>query len=227
MRLPLRLICFLPSLLQAQPPNELVPAGALCEVVPALFGKTVLPYDQQDASELKTALKKALALINAQGIEADRVNEVGNVVENHVLAALLAAGFEAHRPIARSGKQRSAGYPDLEAHFGGEAFYFEIKTYHPETEHSTQRTFYLSPSEDPKVTHAAFHLLIAFAMEPTGEKKRYRAKSVKLVDLHNLPVKRKIEYNASNQELYGREEATVLELCPEEIAIEPESAQNR
>lgn len=128
---------------------------------------------------------------------------MGNAVEPLVIAALESAGFAADRPTAVSGKQRSAGYPDLEASRAGCFFYFEIKTYNPRTENSTQRTFYLSPSDDPKVTHAAFHLLIAFAIEPSEDGKYY-AKSAQLVDLNDLPVKLKIEYNASNRDLYQR-----------------------
>lgn len=192
------------------------PASApLHEIIPVLYGEDVLPYSGEDKEALKIALTRALAAINAKGIEARRVNEVGNAVESYVVDALEAAGFAADRPRARSGRQRSVGYPDIEASREGHAFYFEIKTYHPRTEESTQRTFYLSPSTDPKVTHAAFHLAVAFAMEPDGDQ-HYYAKSVKLVDLHDLPVKLKIEYNASNRDLYNKSAETLIIEIPAE-----------
>lgn len=184
------------------PAFEPPPPGLLREVIPALFGPEVLRYDGAQAPALKQALEESLRLINARGLSARRVNEIGNAVEPLILEALLSAGFSASRPTALSGQQRSAGYPDLEAKRGEDAFYFEIKTYHPRTEDSSQRTFYMSPARDPKVTHAAFHLLIGYAIEP-AEDGTYYAKSVRLVDLSDLPVKLKIEYNASNRELYS------------------------
>jgi hypothetical protein len=197
----------------ASPPY---PATApLHEIIPVLYNAAVEVYAGEEKAALEAALKTALAAINEHGVEARRVNEVGNVVEGFVLTALREAGFAADRPTARSGRQRAAGYPDLEASRQGHAFYFEIKTYHPRTETSSQRTFYLSPSEDPKVTHPAFHLAIAFAMEPVGEN-HYVARSVKLVDLYDLPVKLKIEYNASNRDLYKKTAGTLLLEIPAE-----------
>jgi len=186
-------------------------AAPLHEVIQQLYGETVLPYDRSQSEWLEVALEDALERINAEGVTAPRVNEVGNAVEDVVCEALRRAGFEADRPMTRSGHRRAAGYPDIEASRGEDAFYFEIKTYHPSTEDSSQRTFYLSPSDDPKVTHPAFHLVIAFAMEER-EPDRYFARRVRVVDLHDLPVKLKLEYNANNRNLYGNEAAQVLEL---------------
>ena len=94
-------------------------------------------------------------------ISAARPNEVGNQLEEVVGAAIEEMGWQVDRPAGPSGHRRSAGYPDLEFMAGGHAFYLEVKAFSPETERSTQRTFYLSPSEDFKVTRDAFHLLLA------------------------------------------------------------------
>ena len=40
-----------------------------------------------------------------------------------------------------------------------------MKTYALKNHATTQRSFYLSPSEDPKVTEKGFHLLIGFEIE--------------------------------------------------------------
>lgn len=197
--------------------DTLPPEGPLHAVIPALYGEEVLPYDGEQLEWIETALARAMEEINAHGITAKRVNEVGNEVEDYVVEALRQAAFTADRPTARSGRQRASGYPDIEASRGEDAFYFEIKTYHPDTEGSSQRTFYLSPSSDPKVTHPAHHLLIAFAMVPRN-RHTYFAQSVRLVDLYALEVSLKFEYNASNRDLYGHDGGTLIEI---QAAAEP------
>ena len=183
--------------------------GPLHSIIQNLYGHDVLAYDGAESTALSHALENALLLINKSGIEAKRVNEVGNAVEPLLIQALAEAGFAADRPMTTSGQRRSSGYPDLEASRGGKSFYFEIKTYHPSTVTSTQRTFYLSPSDDPKVTHDGYHLLIGFAIEPSADG-LYFAKSVRLVDLRELPVRLKIEFNASNRDLYQELDTILL-----------------
>jgi hypothetical protein len=198
------LVAWLPGPgVRAAPPETFPSEGPLHAVVEHLFGETVLPYAGEQLEGFEAALGECLRALNEEGVESRRVNEVGHAVEAFVLEALREAGFEVDRPATRSGRQRAAGYPDLAARRGEDAFYLEIKTYHPDTAHSSQRTFYLSPSEDPKVTRPAFHLLVAFAMVPDAEG-RYRAVSAQLVDLRDLPVSLKLEYNASNRELYAK-----------------------
>lgn len=195
-------------------PDQLSP-GKLSAVVERLFGQPVLDHQAESIEALEAAAVAALDAINEKGIIAGRVNEVGNAVEPFVIAALTAHGFEADTPQARSGRRRSAGYPDIAAIREGDCFYLEVKTYHPSNEATTQRSFYLSPGDDPKVTRPAFHLLIAFAMEPAGDN-RYLARSVRLLDLSELPLKLKLEFNASNRDLYGP--AAGLEVFTEQAA---------
>ncbi|MFP4283118.1 MAG: hypothetical protein ACLFU2_10885 [Opitutales bacterium] len=192
-----------PAVLPASPGD-----GPLHEVIPALFGAeaVVQPYRGEQRPALAAAAHHALETIRAKGVTAGRPNEVGHAVEELLLEALRAAGFTVDRPLARSGRRRAAGYPDLEMTREGDRFYVEVKTYHPRTENSTQRTFYLSPSGDPKVTQPAIHLLFAFAMLPdVDEPGRYRAESMRVLDLHDLEVQLKFEYNAGNDDLYGAE----------------------
>lgn len=71
---------------------------------------------------------------------------------------------------------------------------------------TTMRSFYLSPSENPKVCLDAHHLLLAFGVERqpiSGSRDSlYRPTSFKLVDLHNLKCDVKYEFNADNARLY-------------------------
>jgi hypothetical protein len=172
-------------------------------IVEALSGHHVLPWTGESRERLTAVANDVLAAVNATDLTAARVNEAGNAVETHVQAALAARGFQAGRPAGPSGRTHAAGYPDLEAVAidGGAAFYIEVKTYNASTEDSTQRTFYLSPSADFKVTRDAFHLLIAVQLEKVSDDV-YRAASVRWLDLSRLRCDLKHEFNASNRDMY-------------------------
>jgi hypothetical protein len=169
-------------------------------VVEVFSGHTVIPWEGEEREALERVSAALLSAINESGIRADRVNEAGNKVESFVEEALQGLGFETGRPAGPSGRIHSSGYPDLEAARGGHSFYVEVKSYNTTTIRSTQRTFYVSPSADFKVTRDAFHLLIA--IELAEEDGAYFARSVKWVDLSGLKCDLKYELNASNRDLY-------------------------
>lgn len=180
-------------------------------IVEALSGHHVLSWAGESRERLTAVANDVLAAVNAADLTAARVNEAGNAVEAHVQAALAARGFRAGRPAGPSGRAHAAGYPDLEAiaSEGGDAFYIEVKTYHASTEDSTQRTFYLSPSADFKVTRDAFHLLIAVQLENVGDDV-YRAASVRWLDLSRLRCDLKHEFNASNRDMYHPDSGLIV-----------------
>lgn len=178
-------------------------------VIEALSGHRVLPWDGGQRDRLVAVAAAVRTSINRSGIAARRPNEAGNLVEEHVLAALVAAGFRAGRPAGPSGRTRAAGYPDVEAEIEGSSFYVEVKTYSGTTEDSTQRTFYLSPSDDFKVTRDAHHLLLAVELTaaPDGV---HRAGAVRWLDLSRLQCDLKYEFNASNRDLYAPASGLVI-----------------
>jgi len=179
-------------------------AQTLTTVIEDIYGQSVLEYHHEQETLLTQAAMLALQKINKNGITANRVNEIGNAVEPYVIEALNEMGFNAHIPPTQTGHSKSTGYPDIRAKRENDVFYIEVKTYHPQNEQTTYRTFYLSPSNDPKVTQPAFHLLIAFAMLP-DENKNYFAQKVSLLDIANLHLHLKMEFNASNRDLYSSE----------------------
>lgn len=178
------------------------------QVIEELSGSRVLDWTGEHATLLSAVSEAALLGINREGVRARRVNEVGNAVEEFVDAAFEAHGFTSEVPFGPSGRRRSTGYPDLRVSRDGVLFYIEVKTYNRRNVDTTQRSFYLSPSEDFKVVGEGYHLVIAFAMKREDDG-RYRAESVHLLDLHGLVVKLKWEYNASNRDLYGGELETI------------------
>ncbi|MGH8018674.1 MAG: hypothetical protein ACREIA_10330 [Opitutaceae bacterium] len=178
-------------------------------IVEALSGHAVLPWQGEQKEALAQVAGEVLATINKGGVLANRVNEAGNAAEKFVQEALRANGFEAGRPLAPSGRARAAGYPDVEASRGEDAFYMEVKVCSSRTENSTQRTFYLSPSADFKVTRDAHHLLIAIELAP-AVKGLYRARSVRWLDLSRLVCDLKYEFNASNRDMYDPDASLII-----------------
>jgi hypothetical protein len=181
-------------------------------VIKVLTGCKVLAFDSKKDEELLKRLSKAAesACKNAfqEGIFTARPNEAGNRIEPYVVEALKSVGLEAGKPTSKSGKKKLAGYPDIQIDDElGRRIYLECKTYSAGTKEQSFRTFYFSPSKDPKITKDAFHLLISFKLD-TGERKSRRAFipiSWQIYDLYKLRIQVKHEFNASNRDLYTKE----------------------
>jgi hypothetical protein len=192
-------------------------------IIDALTGHRVVPWKGESRERLLAVAKRIEDLIAAGEIEASRVNEAGNKVENVVIEAMKSLGIQAARPRSESGRARSTGYPDLEAEIDGTGFYIEVKTFSAATIDSSQRSFYLSPSTDFKVTRDAIHLLVAVELLPTS-RGSYRAQSVRWLDLSGLRCDLKYEFSASNRDLYRRESGLVVVELPVETVPPAEPA---
>ena len=182
----------------------------LPKLIDLVSGHQVYDWEEALAPTFKQVAETVLAEVQSNPIRAERINEVGNAVELYVLAALEKAGLESGRPTPPSGRKKTAGYPDLYASRGDDYFYIEIKTYSPKTENSSQRTFYISPSDDFKVTRDAYHLLLAFSTEEI-EAGVYSLSGFKLLDLFELECRLKLEFNASNKALYSPGAGLIVE----------------
>jgi hypothetical protein len=133
-------------------------------------------------------------------------------MEPYVRAALREAGLPARVPVNTGGNAQTTGYPDIEI-TGKLPCYVELKTYNAATANTTQRSFYYSPSAQPKVTHDALHLLLAYELEKTTRdgKTAFVPVHWKLITLQNLQVDLKFEFNQSNRQLYGDSSALLSE----------------
>ena len=168
-------------------------------VIEAISGHKVVPFNKDDDEDrqLLNLLKKAVNIagqaINKKGIERRRPNEVGNDVESFVSDALRRVGLSPQIPRTRSGRRKSAGYPDLQIEFQGKVHYIECKTYNEQNVNTTQRSFYFSPSEDLKVTASGHHFALCFETYPTGPSKKagfniYKVRSWKTVSYTHLTL---------------------------------------
>ena len=187
-------------------------------VIHATTGHRVLDLDTNNPvhAGLRAKILKAAALAGARarkdGLAAARPNEAGNHLEAFVRAALLEAGLEARIPRTTADRAQAAGYPDIEI-TGPVPCYLELKSYNAATANTTQRSFYYSPGETPKVTRDALHLLLAYELEKVERegKTLFLPLHWRLLTLQDLEVDLKFEFNQSNRGLYGNGSATLDE----------------
>jgi hypothetical protein len=170
------------------------------DVIRAATGQEIVPVDEtylKLINRIKTRLKT-----NFEGIQGvverkyqGRANELGNFIEGILAEQLVKAGFRV---------ERSAGYPDLLARMQGKHLYIECKIYQRKTADSSLRTFYYKVSKKSDIKHSCPHLLIGFEVESLGgdNKSPFRVKDFKIVDLYQLKVNLKPEFNASNPMIY-------------------------
>jgi len=184
-------------------------------VIEALCGKKVIAFDKSDSRDqrLLEKLKEVCVLagteVNKTGIARARPNEVGNDIEPFVKSALKAVGYRAYTPKTMTGKSKAIGYPDIE--FVDEyerTNYLECKTYNIENIATTQRSFYLSPSEEFKITKDAHHVVVSFEIFVAGTSGRnfvFKCRGWKIISIENLLVDVKYEFNSDNRRLYSRD----------------------
>ncbi len=190
-------------------------------VIRSLCGKKVLKIDPSIEAH-KQVVEQISQMVIIAGEKAakakivrPRPNEVGNDMEAFVLAAAAELGMDAASPKTAGGAGKSTGYPDIRINCPIGTVYLEVKTFARENHETTQRSFYLSPAEDPKVSNDGFHLLVGYEMVDLGvngtrdarnrDLRAYSPTSVTLVDLYGLNGDMKFEYNSDNRRLYSRD----------------------
>jgi hypothetical protein len=186
-------------------------------VIKSMTGFDVIAFDKNDTKDktLLMNLNKAAtiasgAVAKSGGIDRARPNEVGNDLEPFIEDALKEVGYkDAGKPKGKSGKRKSAGYPDREFTDNGRTVYLEVKSFAKTTKpKTTLRSFYFSPSDDFKVNKDGLHLLVAF--EVIKDKNSYFVTGWKIVTIDKLSVDVKYEFNSDNKRLY-EENAILIE----------------
>ena len=150
--------------------------------------------------KIVAAMRAACYSVRVNPIERSRPNEVGNDMEPFVISALRAQGLDAAAPKTKSGKGKTTGYPDVKITGLPIPIFLEVKTYAAANHTTTQRSFYLSPAEDHKVTDDGYHLLVGFEIVRNGN--LFTPAAFKLVDLYGLDCDMKAEFNSDNRRLY-------------------------
>jgi len=175
-------------------------------VIKSLYGARVLPFDNQQSShqellrQLVQGMRSVCQAVQRNPIERPRLNEVGNDFEPFVIEALKQLGLDAAAPKTKSGKGKSTGYPDVRIKTTIGPVFLEVKTYAAANHDTTQRSFYLSPTDEPKVHEDGIHLLVGFEVKRLGN--RFSPVGFTLIDLYGLNCDMKFEFNSDNKRLY-------------------------
>ncbi len=137
-----------------------LPANLLFEV---LIGYKIILFDEQDEKDrqvlqnLSIVTENAGKDINKKGIIKSQENEVYNEIKSFVEKALNSIGYESETPRMKSRKIED--HPNLKfVDEFGRLNYLECKTFNINNLKTTQRSFFVSPSEDFKITADAHHL---------------------------------------------------------------------
>jgi hypothetical protein len=139
-----------------------------------------------------------IAPVNASGY-AGRINEFGNHVEPFFMNCCTQLNLDCSRPKNKKGAATKSGYPDCLLMYNNEPYYIEIKTYEDET--SALRSFYYSPLKASKITLDACHLLIGLGTTKS-DNRPVLSGLFSIVDMFDMNLTLKTEYNTSNRELY-------------------------
>ena len=176
-------------------------------IIKSLFNKKVKKFDINKDSTLLNQMAEAMKDIckKSEPIKRARRNEVGNDMENIVISALNNHNLPAEK--SKTAKGKTAGYPDIKIKAYGSSIYLEVKTFEQKNRETSLRSFYLSPSKDPKIIDEAFHLLVGF--EIIEQNKTFIPVKYEIVDLYGLKCDLKYEFNSNNKRLYNKKQILI------------------
>jgi len=173
---------------------------AFPDVIESIYNCKVIKFSADSLlSQLKQAADNTISIINSLPGWPGRANEFGNFVEMKFAEECLKLGLKYTSPKTAKGGTRATGYPD--GFIDNDLpCYVEIKTFADGTENSTFRSFYFSPSNSPKITRDAFHLLIGFA---TTKAAKLVSGKTHFTDMFVKQVKLKLEFQQDNKHIYN------------------------
>lgn len=184
------------------PVGTVIEAMTDCKVIPVDVGGA----DGNLIAKLRSAADNLIARSKRQPIKTGRVNELGNNIEEPLLDSCNSVGLNARWPTRSDGSGGRTGYPDIAITFEGRKSFLEAKVVAAGSDGSSFRSFYLSPSDNPKVCEDATHILMAFThhrVENSREgMEQYQLTGFKIVDLALVCGKIKFEYQSSNRDMY-------------------------
>lgn len=184
---------------------------SFAEVVEAGTGHQVRRIDRSKEAEnlaiIATVIGKAVSEINRghHALQASsRINEASGPIEDEILRQFAShPEWQATFAHTSDGKIQRAGYPDLRLQSpDGLVYFLDPKLTTPDNRTSSFRTFYYEPRRTSgKINESAAHLLVGlFHNGHVGPE--LRLLNWELIDLADLQVRLKAEFQASNRELY-------------------------
>jgi hypothetical protein len=188
---------------------------AFADVVKASTGKSVIPLDPANAAHqrITTAIRKSLdsTLLTLSQPDSPvrklrRINEASKFFEDLLLEKInQTPGLRCEIPPTKTGAIQRSGYPDLKITdvATGLVAYLDPKLVEATSQQSTLRTFYYEPKDTTvKINDDAIHLLCGILHD--GKEGEWKFGAYHLVDLSQLRVRLKAEFQASNADLYPK-----------------------
>jgi hypothetical protein len=186
------------------------------QVVESSSGKKVLPFNRENPShavvlaQIKIAIDKAIITLNKADSpikKLRRINEASRYFEDILLIEIdKHPELTCTIPPNKKGKAQRSGYPDIRIeHTASKAvFYLDPKLYEKKSRSSSFRTFYYQPrTRTMKILDDAVHLLLGISHD--GVSGDWTFGSWEIVGLSKFKVRLKAEFQASNKDLYRKE----------------------
>lgn len=188
---------------------------SFARLVESSTGYTVAPFDKNDPvssiilEAVREAANHAIKIHSGESSTLRglrRINEGSSFFED-----TLREHIDAHEdlfcsiPQTGEGKEQRTGYPDLRIEHveSGRIAYLDPKLFEGKSRASTLRSFYytLDSTASSKITEEAHHLLLGFSHD--GADGEWTFLEWELVDLNALEIRLKVEFQASNRDLYS------------------------
>jgi len=182
------------------------------DVIRAATDKSVLKFDNETINiliEINDYLAKNLERLSdkIEGEYNGRINELGNYIEAIVKTEInRLPNITCATPTLKNGTAQSTGYPDYIIQSNDNTIYADVKIYQEKTLNSTLRSFYYQPTNKVKILSDAPHCLIGFEIKSLGgnNNKPFKIIGYRIVDLYDLKMNFKAEFNADNIEVYSQ-----------------------
>ena len=189
---------------------------SFAQVVESSSGKKVIPFNKEITSHsvvlalIKTSIEKAITILNQPDSpikKLRRINEASRYFEDLLLIEIAKhPELTCTIPKNAQGKAQRTGYPDMRIEHtqSKTVFYLDPKLYEKTSRSSSLRTFYYEPkTRTMKIQDSAVHLLLGISHD--GVSGDWSFLTWELVDLSKFKVRLKAEFQASNKDLYRKE----------------------
>ena len=181
------------------------------DVIKAATDHSIIKFNDESLSilnEIDAFIKNNFDFLsnNIENNYIGRINEVGNYIEGFLKSHINKIGkIKCTTATLADGSAQSSGYPDYLIQSSDITIYADVKAFQAKTLNSSLRSFYYQPTTQIKIHKDAPHCLIGFEVESiSGENKSpFRLSGYKIIDLYNLQVNFKAEFNANNIEVYS------------------------
>ncbi|MEX1118003.1 MAG: hypothetical protein WEB60_04335 [Terrimicrobiaceae bacterium] len=201
------------AVLRAMADSKTLEGVPFREVVFAATGCRVLSVDpakdQEWLKKLGQVLTRVLKTLNDPSHavqDGGRINEASRFIENELMTELNAIpGWRGSIPPTATQTRQRSGYPDLRLELEDKrVVYLDPKLHAADSRTSSFRAFYFEPKKETlKITEHAIHLLVSVSHSPHPQG-GIRFESWELIDIADMPLRLKAEFQASNREIFEK-----------------------